>query len=169
MLLSVYTSSMPREVSVDEVAFEVRHGDEGAKLALPLRMRVFVEEQSVPPEIEHDEQDARAIHALAWARDDLVGTGRLIVEEGRPVGTVGRMAIHPDWRGRGLGRDILDVLLSEACRRGLQEIRLHAQCHARGFYAKAGFEVCSDVFLEAGIEHVEMRLPITSTTAPWST
>ena len=34
---------------------------------------------------------------------------------------------------------------------------LEAQCHAIGFYEKAGFSVVSEPFLEDGIPHVCMR------------
>ena len=37
---------------------------------------------------------------------------------------------------------------------------MDAQVHAIGFYEKLGFQVTSDVFIEAGLEHVIMELKL---------
>ena len=44
-----------------------------------------------------------------------------------------------------------------------REIYVESQKHAEGFYAKAGFEVTSEDFIEAGIPHVQMRLMVSKT------
>jgi predicted GNAT family N-acyltransferase len=120
-----------------------------------LRTRVFVDEQGVPPEIEQDDRDATAVHALS--RDEsgrVVATGRLLV--GDPT-TIGRMAADPAVRGRGHGSAVLDELHRQAALRGVTEIALHAQLTARGFYERAGYTAVGDVYEEAGIAHVTMR------------
>lgn len=133
-----------------------------------LRHEVFVIGQDVPEELERDELDAGAEHAVVLLDGRLVGTGRLIDgrtdEEGRlepgtsgTVGTIGRMAVTEAARGTGTGRALLDLLVARAAERGLQEVELHAQVHARGFYERAGFTPFGDVYLEAGIEHLGMR------------
>ena len=45
-----------------------------------LRQEVFVHEQGVPRELELDALDETAIHAVAKDGDDVVGTGRLLVD-----------------------------------------------------------------------------------------
>lgn len=35
-----------------------------------------------------------------------------------------------------------------------------AQCYVTGFYERAGFQICSEEFLEDDIPHVEMRLQL---------
>jgi predicted GNAT family N-acyltransferase len=133
-----------------------------------LRHEVFVVGQGVPVEIERDELDALADHAVALLDGALVGTGRLvrgrIDEDGRlvagtldQVGTVGRMAVLEAARGTGTGRALLDLLVEQAAELGLPAVELHAQVHARGFYERAGFLPFGDVYLEAGIEHLGMR------------
>ena len=134
-----------------------------------LRHEVFVVEQGVPVDMERDELDAAADHAVAL--DDagaVVGTGRLVdgridedsrLEPGTAgtVGTVGRMAVAASARGSGTGRALLDVLVRRAAERGLPAVELHAQVHARAFYERAGFTPFGEVYLEAGIEHIGMR------------
>jgi predicted GNAT family N-acyltransferase len=120
-----------------------------------LRTRVFVEEQGVPPEIEQDDRDATAVHALSRdAAGRVVATGRLLVGEG--TATIGRMAADPAVRGRGHGRAVLDELHRQAALRGVREIALHAQLTARGFYERAGYTAVGEIYEEAGISHVTM-------------
>ena len=136
-------------------AFRVRLADwRDASSALSrIRTTVFVAEQNVPPEIEIDGRDPECVHALAEsASGEAIGTGRLM-----PDGRIGRMAVLAAWRGRGVGTAILAALVDEARRRGLRETYLHAQSHARDFYARHGYVVEGDEYLEAGIPHVGMR------------
>ena len=134
-----------------------------------VRHEVFVVEQSVPVELERDELDAAADHAVALdGTGAVVGTGRLVdgridedsrLEPGTAgsVGTVGRMAVSGTARGTGTGRALLDLLVRRAAERGLPAVELHAQVHARAFYERAGFTPFGEVYLEAGIEHIGMR------------
>jgi predicted GNAT family N-acyltransferase len=125
-----------------------------------LRTRVFVEEQGVPAEIEQDQHDATAVHALA--RDDdgrVVATGRMLVRDGRAV--IGRMAVDAAVRGRGYGAAVLAELHRQALALGLAEVELHAQVGARGFYERAGYTAVGVEYLEAGIVHVTMRRPLS--------
>jgi predicted GNAT family N-acyltransferase len=123
-----------------------------------LRTRVFVEEQGVPPEVEQDDRDAAAVHALG--RDDggrLVATGRLLPDAAGPGrAVVGRMAVDAAVRGRGHGAAVLAVLEAAAAGRGQSAVELHAQVDARGFYERAGYTAVGEEYLEAGIRHVTM-------------
>jgi predicted GNAT family N-acyltransferase len=124
-----------------------------------LRTRVFVEEQGVPAEVEQDEHDATAVHALVEDEDGrVVATGRLLVRDGRAV--IGRMAVDAAARGRGHGAAVLAELHRQAAVLGLPEVELHAQLTARGFYERAGYTAVGDVYEEAGIAHVTMRRPL---------
>jgi predicted GNAT family N-acyltransferase len=122
-----------------------------------IRLRVFVEEQRVPPEIEMDENDAASVHALAYENGKAVGTGRLL-----PDGHIGRMAVLREHRAQGVGGGILVRLIAEARRQGMREVVLSAQTHALEFYRKHGFASSGGVYLEAGIPHQEMRLGLHS-------
>ncbi len=124
--------------------------------AYELRRQVFVVEQRVPAEIERDEHDEGALHAVALEDGEMVGTGRLVVQPGG-VGRVGRMAVRADCRRRGVGERILALLEDLARERGLAEIELHAQAYVEPFYARAGYRAEGTHFDEAGIDHVLMR------------
>jgi predicted GNAT family N-acyltransferase len=123
--------------------------------AYAIRRRVFIEEQHVPEEIELDADDARAFHALATVGKDAIGCGRML-DHGDGEVKIGRMAVLPEFRGTGVGRDILRFLMYSARARGLHKAVLHAQLTAEGFYLKEGFTPIGDVFDEAGIAHRKM-------------
>lgn len=118
-----------------------------------LRHRIFVEEQQVPEDEEWDGLDATADHVIARNVDgEPIGCARLV-----PPGRIGRMAVLPDWRGRGVGSAMLMLLLERVRERGGGEAVLHAQASALEFYARHGFEPVGTRFMEAGIEHQAMR------------
>lgn len=123
-------------------------------LAMPIRLAVFVQEQHVPIEEEIDQMDPLCTHAIAQNEQGIVvGTGRLL-----PDGHVGRMAVLRDYRGQGVGSAVLDALVKQARYAGFEEVILHAQTHAKDFYALHGFRQEGELFYEANIPHIKMRL-----------
>lgn len=138
------------ETVIQQVDWEARQAT-----LLAIRVAVFVDEQGVPPELEHDEHDRRAIHLLASNHEGRpVGTARLLTD-----GHIGRMAVLPAWRNRGIGTAMLRRLLQIAAGQGLSSVFLHAQCQAEPFYARLGFTAKGGVFQDAGIPHRCMRAP----------
>ncbi|MBI4311585.1 MAG: GNAT family N-acetyltransferase [Chloroflexi bacterium] len=125
---------------------------EGAKA---LRLRVFVQEQGVPPELELDEADAAAFHAVALQDGVVVGTGRLLLDSPTEA-RIGRMAVEQPLRRQGVGGQVLAFLEGEARRRGIRRITLHAQVYVKSFYASHDYREQGEPFLEAGILHVTM-------------
>ncbi len=118
-----------------------------------VREAVFVQEQSVPAELEWDELDPQCRHVLARdGEGQPIGTGRLT-----PDHRIGRMAVLADWRGRGVGDALLLALIDEARRLGWREVSLHAQVAAIGFYTRHGFLPVEARFVEAGIDHQSMH------------
>lgn len=129
--------------------------------AYALRHEVFVVGQGVPVEMELDELDPLCEHAVALVDGVVVGTGRLLSPSllGRDDGlaVVGRMAVAEAARGRGTGAAVLSLLEQRAAEHGYAGVELHAQCHAEGFYARAGYARVGEPYDEAGIPHVTMR------------
>ena len=131
--------------------------------ARQVRTEVFLEEQRIPVEMEWDELDDVAIHAVARNRLGLaVGTGRLL-QHAPGIGRIGRMAVNRILRGSNVGRDVLRALMLAASQRGDHEVLLHAQRTAQGFYARLGFQPRGEPFEEAGIVHIEMHRTLPAT------
>lgn len=122
-----------------------------------IRTTVFIEEQGVPQELEWDGLDEHAYHVMALASDGTpIGTGRLLQD-----GHIGRIAVLKEWRRKGVGRALLDMLLVVANKMGFEEVKLHAQTRVIDFYLRREFVPEGKEFMEAGIPHVAM----TRTTA----
>jgi predicted GNAT family N-acyltransferase len=136
---------------------EVRRASGPAEIeaALELRYRVFCREQGVSLEADQDGLDAEALHLVAVDGERLVGTCRLLFGDG--VARLGRMAVEPNGRGRGIGAAVLDEAERESRAAGVERIRLHAQIAARSLYERGGFEQVGVVFLEEDIPHLTME------------
>lgn len=139
---------------------KIQVGDWAAcrKDAAVIRHEVFVEEQNVPLELELDQQDEQCVHAVAYnGSGEAIGTGRLL-----PDGHIGRIAVKAMYRGKGVGSRLLDALMNEARQRRHMEVVLSAQTHALEFYTRRGFVAEGFTYMDAGIEHVTMRHPLTA-------
>ncbi len=132
-----------------------RWSDLGAD-ASAIRAAVFIDEQKIPAEMEWDDADGDAVHAVAFnGLGTPLATGRML-EHVPGVAKIGRMAVTAGSRNSGVGRAVLDALLDAARARGEREAMLHAQMSAVPFYERAGFARRGPVFDEAGISHIEM-------------
>jgi predicted GNAT family N-acyltransferase len=128
--------------------------------ALSIRRQVFVIEQGVPESEEidaHDREDGEAVHALARpeAHVNAVGAARLFARDSQTA-QIGRMAVLAHARGCGVGRALLDALVSKAQQRLFVRVQLDAQVHALAFYESAGFVAAGEPMWEAGILHQPM-------------
>jgi predicted GNAT family N-acyltransferase len=153
----------PEETPRSAVVVVSAKGEADLVQALAVREVVFIEEQHVPEGIERDAEDARAHHVLAFQAGHAIGTGRLVMMAQPPPGEhgtwaqVGRMAVVKAHRRAGVGSRLLTALEEEARRRGVRGIMLHAQVLALDFYRHHGYEPAGQRFVEAGMEHLEMR------------
>lgn len=141
-----------------ESMFHIKTGD-WASLgadAAKVRTAVFVQEQGIALEMEWDEADETALHAVAYnGLGQGIATGRL-VQHASGVGKIGRMAVHRLLRGAQVGQKILHTLIEAARNRGDTEVMLYAQRSAESFYQRLGFTPRGEPFDEVGIAHIEM-------------
>ncbi len=126
-----------------------------------IRKQVFVIEQNVPEALEWDGLDKESRHYL-------------LADEGKPCATlrtrqldeklkIERMAVLSECRGHGFGQQLLEYVIGIAkSDPEISKVVLSAQCHAIPFYQKLSFSVCSDIYLDADIEHQDMVLGVGS-------
>ncbi|MFO7704961.1 MAG: GNAT family N-acetyltransferase [Halopseudomonas sp.] len=117
-----------------------------------IRQQVFIAEQGVPAALEWDADDHSAVHFLLCAEGEALGTARLLDD-----GHIGRVAVLPAWRGKGLGERLMREVMAYAQAQGTSTLRLSAQVQAQPFYQRLGFVLDSEPYREAGILHVAMR------------
>ena len=70
--------------------------------------------------------------------DRLVGFGRMICD-GILHALILDMIVHPDFQGKGIGREILDNLVEKCRRHSIRDIQLFSAKGKAGFYRKMGF------------------------------
>lgn len=139
-MYNITIASSDREL---EDAFFVRH-------------KVFVEEQGVPSSLELDELDKTADHFVVYDADSPIGAGRFReVQTG--IGKIERVCILADFRGKKLGKLIMNALENHGEAQGFEKVVLNAQSNAIPFYEKIGYSVTSPEFMDADIPHRSME------------
>jgi predicted GNAT family N-acyltransferase len=129
--------------------------DEHESLTM-IREKVFIEEQKVTSQLEWDGMDEEAIHFLAFKNKKAIGCARAFEIENYMQ--LGRMAVLKEYRGEGVGTALIEKAITTAKLNQLSAIYISAQCHAIDFYKKFGFEITSDIYLDAEIPHRDMKL-----------
>ena len=137
---------------------------EDLNLGFALRIKVFVKEQKVPIELELDEKDhsENTIHIGYFNDNKLIGVARLI-DLDKDVIHIGRVVIDKEYRGQGIGRELIigcENIAQQILKRKII-IELSAQIQAENFYKSLGYNRVNDIiYLDAGIEHVDMMKEI---------
>ena len=122
------------------------------KTSLNIREKVFVEEQNVARKLEVENEDEATFYLLLI--DEIaVGTGRW--RKTKSGIKLERFAILPEYRNKNLGTVLLKKVLADL-EQQTEKIYLHSQLKAIPYYERQGFKKVGDMFVEAGIKHVEM-------------
>jgi len=143
---------------------KILESKEELNLGFVLRIEVFVREQKVPMELELDEKDhsENTVHIGYFHEDNLIGVARLI-DMDKDVIHIGRVVIDKEYRGQGIGRELIigcENIAQQILKRKII-IELSAQIQAEKFYESLGYNQVNDtIYLDAGIEHVDMRKEI---------
>ncbi|KAI5851135.1 acyl-CoA N-acyltransferase [Morchella snyderi] len=159
-----------------------KRGDKGSFFddAMRIRIPVFVEEQHVPAENERDSDDLRSLHWVAYEGTTPVGTIRIVPpHEHRGYIKLGRLAALKEYRGRGVGRLLVEVAVEYARSNPVEmgpigsaggladgdwdgRCLVHAQTAVKGWWAGRGFVPDEGLgeWDEEGIMHVGMWMKI---------
>lgn len=127
---------------------------------MQLRNEVFVVEQNCAYQ-DADNKDLHSFHLMGWKDNKLVAYTRLLPPGlSYPEPSIGRVVTSPSVRKEGYGRELMKTSIDNIYNLfGHQPVRIGAQLYLKNFYASLGFQQTSDVYLEDGIEHIEMILP----------
>jgi ElaA protein len=126
---------------------------------LRLRSEVFVVEQNCVF-LDMDDKDQYCHHLIGRRGDVLAGYSRIV-----PAGisyvesSIGRIVTSPVLRGHGIGRELIPQGVHTLYTLyGKQPIRIGAQYYLLKFYESFGFVQKGEIYLEDGIEHVQMLM-----------
>ncbi len=124
-----------------------------------IRQAVFIKEQGVMPEEDFDGSDNHSEIVVLYYNNRPGATGRIIIGE-RGEGLIGRIACLKELRGMGLGSLLVNELLRRCREKGFDTVYVHSQTRARGFYEKLGFSAYGEIYMEADIAHINMKIDI---------
>ena len=142
---------------MDKVKYEWVYGKaDGFEGAQSVRYAVFVQEQGYSIEGEIDEKDAVAYHIIGYKAEVPVCTARLFTDE-EEVYHIGRVAVLPQLRGKGVGLQMMERVLQKAKEAGASALLLSSQADKSRFYEHMGFVHTGRTMLDEGQPHVEMR------------
>lgn len=112
--------------------------------------------------------EAEQDHFGLWRGGEELAAGITGKEEAGPVESrrLRQMWVVPLWRGRGLGGSLLREVEALYAARGVVRLVLHARLTAVGFYERAGYKRCGEVFEEVGIGHIRMEKSLGGVDAP---
>jgi ElaA protein len=126
---------------------------------LRLRNEVFVVEQNCVFQ-DADNKDQLSQHVMGWNNDLLVAYARLVpagISYSEP--SIGRVVTSPGARSLGMGKELMrqsiNILYATW---GKTNIKIGAQLYLEQFYNSFGFQRTSEIYLEDGIDHIEMVL-----------
>lgn len=124
---------------------------------LKVRAEIFVVEQNCVYQ-DLDSKDEVSYHLFLEENNQIAAYLRIIPKGiSYPETAIGRVLTKEIYRGKGLSGEIVQRainFITDTLRE--QEIRISAQAYLQKFYKDLGFEPTSDIYLEDGIEHIEM-------------
>lgn len=122
--------------------------------ALKIRITVFVDEQGFRDEF--DDIDSRALHLVMYDGEMPIATCRCFYEDTPECWHIGRVAVLKEYRGKGLGKEVMEEAERLIKIRGGKICELSSQCRAQGFYESCGYEAEGEIYLDEGCPHIKM-------------
>ncbi|MEW9054136.1 MAG: GNAT family N-acetyltransferase [Neobacillus sp.] len=124
---------------------------------LKVRAEVFVVEQNCVYQ-DLDSKDEVSYHLFLEDNSEIIAYLRILPKGiSYPETSIGRVLTKASYRKKGLSKEmvqkaidfIIDILEEK-------EIKISAQAYLQKFYRSFGFKPISGIYLEDGIEHIEM-------------
>lgn len=127
---------------------------------MQLRNEVFVVEQNCVYQ-DADNKDPQCWHLMGWENDLLIAYTRLVPPGiAYEVPSIGRVVTSPKMRKTGLGRTLMEKSIETTGKLfGKTPIKIGAQLYLQKFYETLGFQQSGEMYMEDGIEHIEMIKP----------
>ncbi|MCV2271237.1 GNAT family N-acetyltransferase [Clostridioides difficile] len=125
------------------------------------RYEVFACEQKIFSLNDYDDIDKSSYHIFLKENGLICAYARIIPKEYSSYNdvSIGRVLVLSSHRRKGLAKQMMDYAI-DFIKVNLHEnnITLSAQTYIKNLYLSCGFKEISEVYDEAGIEHIKMRL-----------
>ena len=125
---------------------------------LKLRIEIFVVEQCCYYQ-ELDNEDKEAFHVSIYNDGIIVAVGRIIPNLHNKEVKIGRIAVKMEHRKKGLAYKMMKDIMNFISKKYKNfSVLLSAQTYLIEFYQSFGFKEIGSMYLEDGIEHINMVL-----------
>lgn len=124
---------------------------------LALRNEIFIVEQHCPYQ-DLDGKDLKSRFVLGYDNNQLIAHCRILPPTvSYEEASIGRVVVKEAYRHQHVGRKMMEFTLNYMTERLYwDKIRISGQAYLKDFYQLLGFVICSDIYLEDNIEHMEM-------------
>jgi ElaA protein len=124
---------------------------------LQLRSEIFVVEQNCVYQ-DIDGKDEKALHIIGFENDEVVAYTRIFSPgDYFEYASIGRVAVHSDYRNYGYGKVIMKASIKAVKERyTCNDIKISAQVYLTKFYNDLGFKAIGEGYLEDDIPHIAM-------------
>ena len=140
---------------MDIIMRQITYGTPEYEETISLRNEVFrkpwgldIKDDDLSPDKEMD------IYG-AYLNDKLIGTV-FLAEQEEDVARVRNVAIYEEYRGKGLGRYLMDFIEDIARRKGYTKVYLMGRTIVEEFYHKLGYKTIGEPYDYRTIPHVDM-------------
>ena len=123
--------------------------------AIEIRREVFMLEQGFKEEF--DGLDSQSVHLVYYEDTVPAAVCRYYPAETSGVYILGRIAVRAAYRGKNLGKHLVELAESEIVTDGGHKIVLSAQLRAQAFYEKCGFSAVGDIYQDEHCPHIAME------------
>ena len=121
-----------------------------------IRKAVFTDELGVPADVESDDNDMMAMHALLEAEGGMVATARMKFDG--DTFELDRVAVLPDHRRNGYADFVVRMLLDKVFLAEGKTILANVTKEAVPFFETIGFSATGSEFNEHGLTYVPMKV-----------
>jgi len=149
-----------REVIIEGIPVTFSYIDTNSqyyKDAVALRFSVFYKEFDLDIDVIDDSDESTSIQLASIADGKVLGFGRLSLNGS--TARISQMAVSKKMRGRGIGSNIMNILIERSIQEGCRLICLNSRLGAVSFYRKFGFGTVGDKFPseKTGLTHIRME------------
>lgn len=122
-----------------------------------IREEVFVTEQHFVQEFDEIDRSTNTAHLVFYDKEVPIAVCRYYPGEKVGEYIAGRIAIRKQYRGRHLGRRVMQILEENISADGGQKIILSAQARVQPFYEKLDYKVQGEIYYDEYCPHVRME------------
>ncbi|MBR5336616.1 MAG: GNAT family N-acetyltransferase [Lachnospiraceae bacterium] len=121
-----------------------------------IRKAVFTDELGIPEDIERDDNDMMAMHAVLEAEGGMVATGRMKYDG--DTFELDKVAVLPDHRRNGYADFVVRMLLDKVFLADGKTIYANVIKASVPFFETIGFIPNGDAFTEGNIDYLPMKV-----------